>query len=119
MNKIRFDDLELPEEIHPQQYEDEPHPLKDEEWMWEVGHLADSIEWMSKDLRKQVQYLEEQTKVIRKFHYLKSLLEKYGGHTPDCKYMSIVTPRIGEEYTSCTCGWYELSSKLKRAKRRY
>lgn len=119
--KHRFEDLELPEEkeIYRQDYEDEPHPLKDEEWMWEVGILADTIEWMSKDLRQQIQYLAEQTPVLSKFKYLKGLLEKYGNHTPDCKYMSVVAPRLGEEYSLCTCGWYELSSKLKRAKRRW
>lgn len=116
MSKIMFDMLELPteEEVHRQDYEDEPHPLKDEDWVWEVEYLMDEIEEASRRLRREMGNLTHYTPVLQKFKYLKSLIRKYGNHASDCGYYKVRTPRAGDEYRLCDCGWLELERKLKR-----
>jgi len=118
MDKTRFSELELPEEIYPQYSEDEPHPLKDEEWLFEVGNYLDRIAGATKDLKSEIKYLTSETRIISRFTYLKRLLRDYGSHQLDCKALTIEVPNFGEERRLCTCGWCELKFKLKH-KRRY
>jgi len=113
----RFEDLELPEEILKPYYEDEPHITEDEDWVFEVETYCEDIMRVAGKLKQEISYLIQQTPIIRRFRIIRGLLKEYGSHKPSCKYMSIATPRIGEEPKHCDCGWWELSMELRRLRR--
>lgn len=109
-----MEDLELPEEIYPQIYEGEPHLLKDSDWLLEVRGLADDLRRKAGELQKEIDLLTSQTEVVKKFKRMKTLLKAYGSHKYNCKYLKTPTPKCGEEYKLCDCGWYEIGRVLRR-----
>ena len=110
----RFENLEEPKELLPDAYEDEVHPLKEEDWRGEVETYCMTIKHAVDDLQQEIGYFVQQTPIIRRFRFLRKLLKDYGAHKPECKYFSVETPRIGEEYKLCDCGWYAVKMNLRR-----
>lgn len=113
----RFEDLELPEEILEPYYQDEPHITEDEDWVFEVETYCEDLVRAAGKLKDEIGYLIQQTPIIRRFRIIRKLLKEYGSHKPSCKYMSIATPRAGEEPRYCDCGWWNINMELRRLRR--